>query len=501
MNLPRSVRVLIALAILVLGLGTLLLMLVISESVLSIQARLDTAPTWLATAWWALAGAIGLGFGLLVWRILMPRRRKPAADTDAQLPDREALERKIEDLRELGADVADVESELAELDRRRAAGEIHVAVFGEISTGKSALIRALLPGAEIVSDVRGGTTRELSRYRWRSPGGDSLLLVDMPGTAEAGGDLDRLAVDEATRAHVVVYVTDGDLNRVQHQALQTLVALRKPLILVLNKADRYSRDEAKLLADRLGKLVDEVPNSAFVQVSAATTREVVVQAPDGSEHVEQRTLVPQVGALGLALQRIVDRSPELLERLRDSATFVLASRQLDEALAASRQARADTLVDGYAVKAVVGAMAAIAPGSDLLIQGYLGTQMVRELTALYDTRLGKVDTELLLKLVQQHVARAHTLLLAVAGNALKAFPGLGTLAGGAMHAVAYGIIFRTLGRALTTALATRGELHPHHAAKLFEEKLGEDLDTSARSLAGLVYQRLREPEAAGRRNG
>ena len=71
----------------------------------------------------------------------------------------------------------------------------------------------------------------------------------------------------------------------------------------------------------------------------------------------------------------------------------------------------------------------VTPGTDLLIQGFLGTQMVRELAELYGIKVGKVDTDLLLKLVQKHVGRAHTLVLAVAGNALKAFPGVGTLAG------------------------------------------------------------------------
>jgi hypothetical protein len=118
--------------------------------------------------------------------------------------------------------------------------------------------------------------------------------------------------------------------------------------------------------------------------------------------------------------------------------------------------------------------------------------MVRELAALYETRVSKVDTELLLELAQQHVGRAHTLILAVAGNALKAFPGIGTLAGGALHAVAYGIIFRTLGRALTTTLATRGELHPRQTAKLFQEELGEDLEKPAKSLARLVLEESRK---------
>ena len=195
-----------------------------------------------------------------------------------------------------------------------------------------------------------------------------------------------------------------------------------------------------------------------------------------------------------ALQRLIDGNQEILDRLRDSATFVLAAQQVDQAIATARRERGERLVDSYATKAVIGAMAAIAPGSDLIIQGYLGTQMVRELSALYEVKVSKMDTDLLLKLVQKHVARAHTLLLAVAGNALKAFPGVGTLAGGAMHAVAYGIIFRTLGRALVTTLATRGELRPRQTAKLFEEKLGEDMDSPARNLARLVVEQVRTSE-------
>jgi uncharacterized protein (DUF697 family) len=301
----------------------------------------------------------------------------------------------------------------------------------------------------------------------------------MPGTAEADGSLDPIAIDEATRAHVVVYVSDGDLNRQQHAALQTLFDLQKPLVLVLNKSDRYNPQELALLSARFSELIEGRPNTRFVRVSAATRREFIRQLPDGTELREQRPVPPDVTALARALQRLIDGNQVLLDRLSDSATFVLAAQRLDQVLAETRRQRAEEIVDSYSKKAVVGAMAAITPGSDLLIQGYLGTQLVRELAELYDTKITKVDTEQLLKLVQKHVARAHTVLLAVAGNALKAFPGAGTLAGGAMHAVAYGMIFRTLGRALTITLSTRGELHPRQAARVFEDKLGEDLEKPA----------------------
>ena len=295
-----------------------------------------------------------------------------------------------------------------------------------------------------------------------SPGGDALTITDMPGTGEADGHLDQVATDEAKRAHIVVYVTDGDINRAQHAALQDLIELQKPLILVLNKTDRYSRSETAQLSARL-QSTDRGSRACRVRagIGAATTRRMVRILPDGIGTDRD----PYRGSTGAGArhraaasgrrQSADTRSPARQRHLR--AGIATARRRLSRLHAGNGRKR---LVDGYAVKAVFGALAAITPGSDLLIQGWLGTQLVRELAALYDTKVGKVDTELLLKLVQKHVGRAHTLILAVAGNALKAFPGIGTLAGGALHAVAYGIIFRTLGRALTTTLATRGELHP-----------------------------------------
>jgi predicted GTPase len=493
MSLPRSIRILVAMAILVLGLAAILLILVISEATLNIQARLDASPVWLKYAWWSFVTSVCLLVTWLVWRFLhQPDDKAIQESRHAEISANEAsVSAAVEQAEQLGADTSRVRSELAELARRKSVGTVHVALFGEISSGKSTLLRALVPDADATSDVLGGTTRTLTHHTWTAQGGDSLVITDMPGIAEADGELDTLAMEEAQRAHIVIYVSDGDLNRAQHSALQALLELNKPLILALNKTDRYSTADLAVLSDRLHSLIADQANTTLVRVSAGGRQETVRVLTDGSEEVVYRDRPPDVSELSLALQRMIDGDQNILDQLRDTATFVLASRQLDSAIAESRRKKAESLVDSYSKKAVIGAMAAITPGSDLLIQGVLGTQMVRELAALYDTKVGKVDTELLLKLVQKHVGRADTLLLAVAGNALKSFPGVGTLAGGAMHAVAYGIIFRTLGRALTTTLATRGELHPRQTARLFEEKLGEDLETPARSLARLVVERAR----------
>ena len=255
MNLPHSARVLVALAVLVLSLAALLLVLTISEATLNIQARLAEAPAWLRYGWWGLLGVAGLLVGWLLWRLLRPRAAAQHARHDQPPITAEQVTAAINKAEALGADTTAVHRELAERQRRREHAEIHVALFGEISSGKSALAQALLPQAEITSDVRGGTTRELTRYTWQSPGGDSLLLTDMPGTAEADGTLDRLAADEARRAHIVVYVSDGDLNRSQHQALKELL-FSKTTIIISHRITSIQQADRVLVVEK-GRIVQE----------------------------------------------------------------------------------------------------------------------------------------------------------------------------------------------------------------------------------------------------
>jgi len=87
---------------------------------------------------------------------------------------------------------------------------------------------------------------------------------------------------------------------------------------------------------------------------------------------------------------------------------------------------------------------------------------------------------------QSRVGRALPLTLAVAGNGLKAFPGIGTVAGGIVHAVAYGLIFDALGRSLVLTLTRHGELVPEAAAKEFEEGISEHLEAGVRRIAKMA---------------
>lgn len=61
---------------------------------------------------------------------------------------------------------------------------------------------------------------------------------------------------------------------------------------------------------------------------------------------------------------------------------------------------------------------------------------MKEISALDEVLVRQMDTEAFLQSIQKKVARTAAILRALAGNALKAFPGIGNLAVGIPQAVA-----------------------------------------------------------------
>jgi uncharacterized protein (DUF697 family) len=166
--------------------------------------------------------------------------------------------------------------------------------------------------------------------------------------------------------------------------------------------------------------------------------------------------------------------------------FRLAADKLAEAELRYRTERSQQIIRNSTRKAVIGALAAISPGTDVLIQGYVGTTMTQALCRLYGAAPRDLDVEEFLSLSQSRAGGALPLTLAVAGNGLKAFPGLGTVAGGLVHAVAYGLIFDALGRSLVQTLERHGELKPAQAASEFEGSISEHIEAGVQQIAKMA---------------
>jgi len=454
-RLPLRLVLLAALAIA----GVLLLSLAVStfNNLLELFERIAALPLWLRAPLLVLVATLALALAGLGWRLARPAAGPVAAPRTPPVT-RAEVDRRLEVLRERAAETAALEAELAELDRRRDRGGLHVALFGEISTGKSSLIRALAPEAVPAVDVRGGTTRAVEQHRGMLPDGREIELADVPGANEVGGAMrEQLARDEALRAHAVVYVAASDLTRAQDAELRWLAGFGKPVVLALNKADLFDDGERSQLLHRLRERYGEAA-AAIVAISAGGSERFERVLADGRRERVARERVPEIGTLVEALAAVTRGGTAALEPAREAAVLAEVGRRADQLVQDAAAREATAAITRYTRRAVVGALAAVAPGSDLLIQGALGTALVRELARIHGVPVRELDVEALLARVGPTVRNTTALVLAIAGNAMKAFPGFGTLGGGLVHAIAYGLVFDSLGRAVSDTFAAHAAL-------------------------------------------
>ena len=504
MKLDRFIRLALGFLILLVFIIAIAALLFVTESALNVWDRLAAGPKPILFAYLAVMAALITAAVWLVWRLVVRRkpgekaRRKPARLT------REEIEARLRAADEAGVDTSAAQAELHELAARQREHSVHLCFFGEISTGKSSLIKALIPDADVVVNAVGGSTLDITHYHWQDAAGAKILLTDVPGTGGLEGGLDEVAEQEARRSQVVVFVCDGDLTRPEKQAIEWLLALEKPLIIVMNKSDRYDAKEQSLLMqrllDHLSDLGSELTRDRVVAVSAGGQADVIEKKADGKEKVARRERAADIGVLVVAINRLLEENAAEIDSSRDRAVFSLAAEKLDEAERRYREQRAEQIVRSSTRKAIVGALAAISPGTDIIIQSYVGTTMTRALCNLYGAAPRDLDIEEFLSLSQSRVGRALPLTLAVAGNGLKAFPGIGTVAGGLVHAVAYGLIFDALGHSLVHTLRKHGELKPETAAKEFEEDISEHIEAGVRQVAKMALsvdrQRGRRTDAS-----
>jgi GTP-binding protein EngB required for normal cell division len=500
----RPLRLLLIAVLAAVLVALLWLLLGALRSAVGLWQALRDLPAWAqSTAVIAIAALI-LGFAFVAWRILHPRPRKPVV---VAAPKRSEVVQRLDTLAQQRVDTEALQAELVELDRRAQDSELYVALFGEISSGKSSLIAAIADAARGRSaptdsslpqaDVLGGTTTAVAHYR-ASLGSDELanarelILADVPGSHEVAGlARETIARDEALRAHIVLYVCASDLTRDQDAELRWLRGFGKPLVLVLNKADQFRAGERETLQRMLGERYRALTDAQVV-VSAGGTETFERRLADGRSERVVRDRLPAIGALLKLLDHYAAHGAGALEPAREAAVLTAINARADSLALAARETNADAIVTKYTRRAVVGALAAVMPGSDLVIQAVLATALIRELSKLYEVPVRDIDIDGFLGQVKLTLRTSTSLVLAIAGNAAKAFPGLGTLGGGLLHAIAYGLIFDSLGRAVAITLRDRHALDSDAAASALKTLLADSSADRLRRIAEFALRSDKE---------
>lgn len=199
MKLDRFLRLSVGLLVLLVFVIAIAAMLFVTESALNVWDRLMQGPRMLLYGYVAVMAALVIAAAWLIVRLVVKRKITPdeALEQPLRKPD---IEARLFAAEESGVDVSSAQAELQELASRQESGSVHLCFFGEVSTGKSSLIKALIPGADVTINPVGGSTIDIRHYRWRDENGTQILLTDVPGTGGLEGDLDEIAGEEAQRA-------------------------------------------------------------------------------------------------------------------------------------------------------------------------------------------------------------------------------------------------------------------------------------------------------------
>jgi len=302
----------------------------------------------------------------------------------------------------LGLELAGLDRQLERLQHRRA----RVVVFGRVGVGKSSLLNALLGQERFATDVAHGCTRRQESHPWGEGNGFGALagvdLVDTPGIDEiAAAGRERLARRVAIGADVVVLVLDGDLSAVEREALETLLAAGKPLLLVLNRCDRWPEAELpELLASIRRRLPAGAAELVPLAVAAAPRR---AQLLEGGR-VRSAAAPPQVEPLRLALGDLLSRHGELLMAL----SALQAADRFSQALHRSRlrhgRRHAQALIGRFAAVKATGVATNPLPLLDLAGGLACDSALVLQLCQLYGLPMTRSGARRLLGRLSGHNA-------------------------------------------------------------------------------------------------
>lgn len=298
--------------------------------------------------------------------------------------------------------------ELESLSDKLRNGEIHVAAFGRVGVGKSSLLNALLQRDAFSTSPLHGETRAEARENWQSLRDSHLVLIDTPGIDELGGEeRERLARSVSRRADVVLMVCEGDLTELEFASLRELCGAGRSAVLVLNKCDRYTREEREMLLTRLAERCEGLlPPSQVVAASAAPRPETLVRvSADGAERTETRPRKPDVTALRELLWALLERDGKSIAALNAALFASELDSRVAQRIVEARKVVADRIIRNYCLGKGLAVALNPVPVADLLAAAGTDAAMVIHLGEVYGFRPSRREaSKLLLTISAQLVA-------------------------------------------------------------------------------------------------
>jgi small GTP-binding protein len=323
---------------------------------------------------------------------------------------RESLRELIEDTRlppgireSLAHDYEAVQAMLDKLQH----GHLHIAVFGRVSTGKSTLLNTLIGEEKFAVSPLHGETKKSAMEHWSEIEAAGVFLIDTPGLDEAGGEVrEDMAKEVANRSDLVIFVLDSDITDSELQALKTLLAQGRPVVVTLNKSDLYTQQELDSLLQSIREKTTGLAHPDDVLAIAAQPRpqEIIELDDDGSETITMRGRKPDIASLRIRLWEIFEAEGKTLAALNASLFAADLSDQVGIRILNARREIGDKLVRTYCVGKGIAVACNPVPVADLFAAAFIDVGMVMHLSHVYDLPLSRREAGSLVSIIVAEAA-------------------------------------------------------------------------------------------------
>src|ERR1700728_1859872 len=305
------------------------------------------------------------------------------------LPDTiEALRKLSDDSRLRPQERATIEKEMREIEdftSKLENGRLEIAAFGEVGSGKSALLNALAGENVFAVSAEHGSTDKIAKTGFKNT---RLVLVDTPGINEAAGELrGKLAEDTVRYTDLVLFVADGDLNRVEVDAFNQLSDLHKPIVLIINKADLYGPAQIREISESILRKVGTRIGAADIVFAAAAPREREreIHKADGTIEIVRYQPKPQIEAMEARMLEVLDREGKAIIALNASLFASDVSDRIRELKRQVRGKEVARLINFFMVGKAIIVGANPLPVFDVLSGMATDGLMVQRIGAIYGT--------------------------------------------------------------------------------------------------------------------
>jgi len=286
-------------------------------------------------------------------------------------------------------EMRDIEEFTAKLEN----GRLEIAAFGEVGSGKSALLNALVGERIFAVSAEHGSTDKVAKTGFKNT---RLVLVDTPGINEAAGELRGKLAEETVRyTDLVLFVADGDLNRVEIEAFKQLSDLHKPMLLVINKADLYGPAQIREISESVLRKVGNRLGAADIVFTAAAPKEAQreIHKADGSIEIVAFQPKPKIEALEARMLEVLDREGKAIIALNASLFASDVSDRLKEMKKEVRGKEVGRLIGYYMLgKALIVGVTPV-PVFDILGGMAIDTLMVQRIGAIYGTDFSLTNSQ------------------------------------------------------------------------------------------------------------